>query len=467
MRFHYLTCISLAIGFVFSECFFIFPPVDGRSRPSALQVPATGKGISRGHLVFQRNETDSAWRGHEMTPRAARIETPLRALFGSSLLLMPSTPAYAIQDAFAFESTMRKYFPKALPTSAISTKIRSALAARKFTRYNTLYGTSISPDEINSKPKESLSVVLEEYLSKYSGIYAMGGLGGLPLQGVRGMEEFLSHCPRRGKVFILFGPNIGISDNGIVGKIERLGQTRLSECCDPGLNTFQTIQAHIRLEKEREAAEAAAAREAAIRAAEEAAAAERARLEAEAAAEEAAKLAAKRKMPSRFGKREQEAPLSKVEVVTKVEIDPKPENKAPPPKETPRHYNALDNQMEFVLTNLRKYVDTTEAARVSKPAMPAFVTLQMFKLGQSMIMEQLEACLSDQARKEDIQEVVLLGGIIVNRGQMLGSIEPREDYFQPLVFESYNGEEDAEGNLEGIDLFEATFGDLPSFLQFA
>lgn len=400
----FLICTLLALGAAVAveSALIATRAVHSRAaRPSAVKesVQPRSKSQSGDNLDGQSedsNEIASCSGGRELlTPRVARIETPLRCLFvlGSSLPSLPlATSANAAQPQGSFEifeKTMRTYFPKALPTSVVSTKVRSVLASRQFTRTNTLYGTSISPDEINSKPKESLSTVLEEYLSKHGGIYVLGGIGGLQMQGVQGMKEFLSHCPRGGRVFLLFGPNVGISDNGTIGKIERLGQKRLSECCEPGLTTYDTIQAQIKVEKEQREA---------------------------------------------------------------TEMSPRT-----------RQYNALDSQKEFILENLQQYVDTPEASRVSKTGTPAFITLQMYNLGRDMILEQLQACLSEEARREIIVEVVILGGVIVNRGQILGSIEPREDYFQPLLFQSFNGELDLDGKLEFTDLFEATFGGAPSF----
>lgn len=391
MRITLICILSTITNFsaaVLTNSAFISP---GRHRQTSEYTVIKSKATSeRDELDFGDHCRDKVRPGrmHVMTARTARIEKPLAALFGSSSLLMTPSQATAAQGSFqVFEKTMKKYFPTALPTAVISTKVRSVLSSRKFSRTNTLFGTCISPDEINSKPDESLSPVLEDYLSKHKGTYALGGIGGLPLQGVRGMKEYLSHCPRGGKVFVLFGPNIGISDNGTLGYIERLGQRGLSECCEPGIKTFDTIQAQI----QGQTSSGASSKE---------------------------------------------------------------------------YDYALDGQMEFIMNNLQKYVDTPKATQVSKSAIPVFMTLQMFKLGQSMIMDQLEACLEDQAKREGIQEIVLLGGIIVNRGQVLGSIEPREDYFQPLLFRSYNGEADITEKLEEpTDLYEEAFGNLPSFSE--
>jgi hypothetical protein len=137
--------------------------------------------------------------------------------------------------------------------TVVAAKVRSCLASQNFSRSNTLFGTSSSPDEINTK-EESLCKVQEGYLSKDRGVYTLGEIGGWPLSGIESMKDFLSHSPRKGRVFLLFGPNIGINDDGALRKIERLGHSWLSECCEPGLNAYY-IQSQIKLEKEGKASE--------------------------------------------------------------------------------------------------------------------------------------------------------------------------------------------------------------------
>ena len=80
-------------------------------------------------------------------------------------------------------------------------------------------------------------------------------------------------------------------------------------------------------------------------------------------------------------------------------------------------YNELDSQMQFVMTTLQNYIDTPEASQIPTAAVPAFMTLLMYQLGQTMILEQLQSCLLEMASREGIREVILLGGVTISRGQ--------------------------------------------------
>jgi hypothetical protein len=45
------------------------------------------------------------------------------------------------------------------------------------------------------------------------------------------MKAFASHIPDDGAVLIYYGPHIGITKNGILGEIHRVGQSKNSNCC--------------------------------------------------------------------------------------------------------------------------------------------------------------------------------------------------------------------------------------------
>ena len=59
----------------------------------------------------------------------------------------------------------------------------------------------------------------------------MVGLVGFPFTGLTGMGAFASHVPDAGAVFIYYGPHIGITKDGTIGEIHRLGQSKNSGCC--------------------------------------------------------------------------------------------------------------------------------------------------------------------------------------------------------------------------------------------
>jgi hypothetical protein len=166
--------------------------------------------------------------------RQARILVPLGLAFGS-LLASPfatqATPTSATESPLltkaitsSFLPTIQRFFPQSLPTSAVRRLVRRALRRRQYNPSNTLLATSICPDEINSKPHVSLSSALQEDLlgkDSTTGIFALGGLAGLPFAGISGLQALFSHVPRH--VVIFLAPHIGISQNGRVGLIERGG----------------------------------------------------------------------------------------------------------------------------------------------------------------------------------------------------------------------------------------------------
>jgi len=59
--------------------------------------------------------------------------------------------------------------------------------------------------------------------------------------GISGMGAFIHHVPAEGKIFIVFGPHVGISDKGVVGQIERVGQTSISTSCGAGIGAYKAI----------------------------------------------------------------------------------------------------------------------------------------------------------------------------------------------------------------------------------
>jgi len=84
--------------------------------------------------------------------------------------------------------------------------------------------TSLPREEILFTPISLISQLRNKLSeAKDGGVYALGGLGGIPFAGLAGMGDFLSHSPKDGKVLILFGPHVGIDKFGSLGKVERIG----------------------------------------------------------------------------------------------------------------------------------------------------------------------------------------------------------------------------------------------------
>lgn len=68
--------------------------------------------------------------------------------------------------------------------------------------------------------------------------FPLGGLGGLPFTGKTGFGAFASHAPDDGRIVVMFGPHIGISDKGNLGKVVRPGMSDESTSCGACVGAF-------------------------------------------------------------------------------------------------------------------------------------------------------------------------------------------------------------------------------------
>lgn len=85
-----------------------------------------------------------------------------------------------------------------------------------------LFATSLCSDDVN---------VSTDFRRVLKRPFTMGGLGGIPFTGYTGMVAFAHHVPDDGDAFILYGPHIGITDNGELGRMRRRGQMHETSSC--------------------------------------------------------------------------------------------------------------------------------------------------------------------------------------------------------------------------------------------
>ena len=83
--------------------------------------------------------------------------------------------------------------------------------------------TSVCSDDINVPSTTFFNVLF--------GPFIMGGLGGLPFAGQTGMTAFAHHIPDDGSAFIFYGPHIGNTLDGDLGKMYRPRQEQPGNSC--------------------------------------------------------------------------------------------------------------------------------------------------------------------------------------------------------------------------------------------
>ncbi|PQB05714.1 hypothetical protein [Aureitalea marina] len=86
-----------------------------------------------------------------------------------------------------------------------------------------LMATSVCSDDINVPSTTFFNVLF--------GPFIMGGLGGIPFVGQTGMTAFAHHIPDNGSAFIFYGPHIGITLDGDLGKMYRPRQEETGNSC--------------------------------------------------------------------------------------------------------------------------------------------------------------------------------------------------------------------------------------------
>merc|ERR1712130_1028553 len=116
----------------------------------------------------------------------------------------PASPMY---------EALHTAFPGSLPGQSIHSRSTAALRSFGLNADNTVYAQSICPDEINNEDGDLSRLLAEEW----GEVYHMGGIGGFPFIGTSGFEMFSDRVPDDGHILIMFGPHIGISEEGVLG----------------------------------------------------------------------------------------------------------------------------------------------------------------------------------------------------------------------------------------------------------
>ncbi len=123
-----------------------------------------------------------------------------------------------------FDKIVKGYFPKAMDAKDTSIHYLGKMQIEhKLDISRILMATSVCSDDINVPSTTFFNVLF--------GPFIMGGLGGLPFAGQTGMTAFAHHIPDDGSAFIFYGPHIGITLEGDLGKMYRPRQEQTGNSC--------------------------------------------------------------------------------------------------------------------------------------------------------------------------------------------------------------------------------------------
>ena len=123
-----------------------------------------------------------------------------------------------------FDEIVKANFPKAMDAKDTSIHYLGRMQIEhKIDISKVLMATSVCSDDINVPSTTFFNVLF--------GPFIMGGLGGLPFAGQTGMTAFAHHIPDGGSAFIFYGPHIGITLDGDLGKMYRPRQEDTGNSC--------------------------------------------------------------------------------------------------------------------------------------------------------------------------------------------------------------------------------------------
>ncbi len=123
-----------------------------------------------------------------------------------------------------FDQKVKEYFPNAMDAKDTSIRYLGLMQnEHQIDISKALMATSVCSDDINVPSTTFFNVLF--------GPFIMGGLGGLPFAGETGMTAFAHHIPDEGSAFIFYGPHIGITLDGQLGKMYRPRQEQAGNSC--------------------------------------------------------------------------------------------------------------------------------------------------------------------------------------------------------------------------------------------
>lgn len=143
------------------------------------------------------------------------------------------------EEELSVLSICKEKFPTSLTGPDIDHAMHSVLRERGWTTQNTILAHATCPDEVNYDSDTDLMNLMAKRWSKR---FTLGGLGGMAFAGKTGWAAFAGHTPKGGNILVLYGPHVGVGNDGTVGKIRREGHSHDSTCCGAAVAAYTATQ---------------------------------------------------------------------------------------------------------------------------------------------------------------------------------------------------------------------------------
>jgi len=132
----------------------------------------------------------------------------------------------------SLDDLIKRRYPNAMTETAFREKMRDSLAGEYHIDISKmLLATSVCADDIIAVRESETRSLKARLKNDFLGPFSMGGLAGIPYSGLTGTLTIAHHIPEGGSVLIAYGPHIGMTDQGDLGKLLRPGQSHESAAC--------------------------------------------------------------------------------------------------------------------------------------------------------------------------------------------------------------------------------------------
>ena len=135
-----------------------------------------------------------------------------------------------------FDKLVKSNFPGAISNKELVTRVVGLLEEKGFSPDNTLLATSVCADEL-------ARVLEDDFVDIYGTNFNLGGLAGFPFAGNTGWGAMSAHVPDAGYCLTIHGPHVGITKDGVIGKVERSGIALVDSCCGSAIAASGYLQA--------------------------------------------------------------------------------------------------------------------------------------------------------------------------------------------------------------------------------
>jgi len=157
-------------------------------------------------------------------PRSPSASITTTSLDATTNKLVSKVKNVLTRSSSDFDRLVKKKFPGAISNTRLTKKVVAALEGKGFTPDNTLVATSFCADEL-------ARVLEDDFVKIYGQNFNLGGLSGFPFAGNTGFGAMSAHVPDDGFCLTIHGPHVGITQDGVIGKVERSGIALVDSCC--------------------------------------------------------------------------------------------------------------------------------------------------------------------------------------------------------------------------------------------